>query len=59
MISEADLEFPIILSSEGRVMDGMHRVLKALLNGLKSIEAVRFDRDPAPDFSDVAFDDLP
>jgi len=59
MISEADLDFPIILSSDGRVMDGMHRVLKALLNRLQSIEAVRFECDPEPDFVDVAIDDLP
>ncbi len=59
VISEADLDFPIILSSDGRVMDGMHRVLKALLNGLQSIEAVRFERDPEPDFIDAAIDDLP
>lgn len=59
MIGEADLAFPIILSADGRVMDGMHRVLKALLNGSQSIEAVRFERDPEPDFVDVALDDLP
>ena len=59
MINEADLSFPIILSSDGRVMDGMHRVIKALLNGVQSIEAVRFDRNPEPDFIDVALDDLP
>ena len=59
LINEADLDFPIILSSDGRVMDGMHRVLKALLNGSQSIEAVRFERDPEPDFIDVAIDDLP
>jgi hypothetical protein len=59
MINEADLQFPIILSADGRVMDGMHRVLKALLNGLQSIEAVRFEHDPEPDFTDVAIDDLP
>lgn len=59
MIGEADLEFPIILSADGRVMDGMHRVLKALLNGLQSIEAVQFERDPEPDFANVAIDDLP
>jgi hypothetical protein len=53
-INEADLQFPIILSSEGRVMDGMHRVLKAVLNGFESIEAVRFERDPEPDFIDVS-----
>lgn len=59
MIGEADLAFPIILSADGRVIDGMHRVLKALLNGSQSIEAVRFERDPEPDFVDVALDDLP
>ncbi|MBA3834104.1 MAG: hypothetical protein H0X34_19885 [Chthoniobacterales bacterium] len=52
-IEEANLTFPIILSSDGRVMDGMHRVAKAVLSGLKSIEAVRFERDPEPDFVDV------
>lgn len=58
-IEEADLSFPIILSSDGRVMDGMHRVGKALLNGLKDIEAVRFVRDPEPDYVGVDPDQLP
>jgi hypothetical protein len=59
LINEADLQFPIILSANGRVMDGMHRVLHALLNGLPSIEAVRFQRDPEPDFADVGIEDSP
>jgi hypothetical protein len=58
-IEEADLTFPIILSSDGRVMDGMHRVGKALLEGSTSIEAVRFERDPEPDYLGVDPDDLP
>lgn len=58
-INEADLQFPIILSSEGRAMGGIHRVLKALLNGSASIEAVRFEHDPEPDFVNVAIDELP
>lgn len=36
MIGEADLAFPIILSADGRVIDGMHRLLKALLNGRRA-----------------------
>jgi hypothetical protein len=40
-------------------MDGMHRILKALLEGLEEIEAVRFGRDPEPDYVDVDPDDLP
>ena len=58
-IEEADLSFPIILSSDGRVMDGMHRVGKALLNGAGSIEAVRFEHNPEPDYVGVDPDDLP
>ncbi len=58
-IAEADLSFPIILSSDGRVMDGMHRVGKALLNGQADIEAVRFVRDPEPDYVGIDPDELP
>ena len=49
LIEAADFSFPIILSADGRVMDGMHRVCKAALLGLSSIEAVQFADDPAPD----------
>ena len=59
LILDCDLQFPIILSSEGRVMDGMHRVCKALLQGHSHIEAVRFVQDPAPDHVGVNPDDLP
>jgi hypothetical protein len=59
LISECDLIFPIILSSDGRVMDGMHRVCKAFNLGLETIEAVRFTVDPEPDYVGVAPDDLP
>ena len=59
LIDEADASFPIILSSDGRVMDGMHRVGKALLKGLPTIEAVRFEHDPEPDYVGVDPDELP
>jgi hypothetical protein len=59
LIEETDLKFPIILSSEGRIMDGMHRVSKALLKDLKTIKAVRFTETPKPDYSDVQPNDLP
>jgi hypothetical protein len=49
LMDEADLSFPIILSSTGAVMDGMHRVAKALRQGRTEIEAVQFDEDPEPD----------
>jgi hypothetical protein len=59
LILDCDLGFPVILSSDGRVMDGMHRVCKALLRDDESIEAVRFVDDPTPDFVGVHPDDLP
>ena len=31
LINETNLEHPIIIDPEGRVMDGMHRVCKALI----------------------------
>jgi|SRR5580698_6619305 hypothetical protein len=59
LIRDSDLAYPVILSSDGRVMDGMHRVCKALLGGRTEIEAVRFLTDPEPDFVGVDPDDLP
>jgi hypothetical protein len=49
LIEEADLAFPIILSANGAVMDGMHRVAKAVLQGRTEVDAVQFEKDPEPD----------
>ncbi len=59
LINEADLGYPVILSSDGRIMDGMHRVLKALTQGESHVRAVRFLSDPEPDFLGVDPDALP
>ena len=59
LIAAADLCFPIILSSDGSVMDGMHRVAKAVLLGRATIEAVPFEEDPAPDYVGVRPSELP
>lgn len=59
LMRAADLKHPIILSSDGRLMDGMHRVSKALMEGLNTISAVRFSEDPKPDYVDVQPHDLP
>lgn len=48
-IYEADLSRPIILSANGIMMDGMHRVAKAWLLGMEEIQAVQFSADPPPD----------
>lgn len=59
LIEEADLSYPIILSASGAVMDGMHRVAKAILEGRSGIEAVQFDEDPEPDHVGLGPADLP
>jgi len=48
-IAEVDLSYPIILAAEGWVMDGMHRVAKAMMEGMQEIQAVQFSRNPEPD----------
>lgn len=59
LVQETDLAHPIILCPEGRVMDGMHRVVKAFLEGRTSLLAYRLPVLPPPDHMDVAPDDLP
>ena len=48
-IQDADLSFPIILSAEGEVWDGMHRIAKATLEGIAKLPAVKFIANPKPD----------
>lgn len=59
LTNEVDVQYPIILGSDGRVMDGMHRVLRAILDGREFIDAVQFDADPEPDYRDVIPEELP
>jgi hypothetical protein len=59
LVQEVDMTYPIVLDPEGRVMDGMHRVARALLEGLSTIEAKRLRFLPAPDFENCHPDDLP
>lgn len=48
-VQAADLLYPIILDEDGLLMDGRHRLMKAIMNGDETIKAVRFDTNPAPD----------
>jgi len=59
LIEAADLSFPIILSADGSVMDGRHRVVKAALRGDDGIDAVQFEADPEPDHVGLGPDELP
>jgi len=58
LMNEADLTYPVILSEDRRVMDGMHRIVKALILGHETIKAVIFEKTPPADYKDVFADDL-
>jgi len=59
LVFEADMAYPIIRAADGAVMDGMHRVTKALVLGRDTIDAVQFATDPTPDHVGCRPDDLP
>lgn len=47
-VNAADLDTPIILDEDGEIMDGRHRIMKAMLTGAETVKAVRFDENPSP-----------
>ena len=59
LIADVDLAYPIILAVDGRVMDGMHRVARALMEGRETVRAVRFAEYVEPDYRDCRPDRLP
>jgi len=56
---EVDPSHPIILGPDGRVMDGMHRIARALLDGRPTVPAVRLPTLPEPDYRNCRPDELP
>lgn len=59
LMTAAELSYPIILAADGAVMDGRHRVAKALQEGRPTIDAVQFSADPSPDYVGRTPDELP
>ncbi len=47
-IYEVDFCFPIILAPDGTVLDGMHRLCRAFLEGREEIDAVQLPAIPSP-----------
>jgi len=45
-MNEADLSYPVILSEDGVILDGWHRLAKAITTGQRYIKAVRFNKNP-------------
>lgn len=49
-VRDTDLTIPIILRNDGYIMDGWHRVIKAISTGEKYLPARQFVSNPEPDF---------
>jgi len=58
LIQDVGPSYPVILGSDGRVMDGMHRIARAILEDRTTIRAVRFSTDPEPDVRNCRPEDL-
>lgn len=58
-VQAVDMAHPIILGDDGRLMDGMHRIAKAMLAGQDKITAVQFAGPIEPDFRSVMPNELP
>jgi len=48
-IFNADINYPIIMTKSGDVLDGAHRIAKAYLQGVSVLRAVVLDDYPPPD----------
>ena len=59
LVEKTDLSHPVILCADGRLMDGMHRLVRALAEDRTYVPAVRLSKTPPPDFINVSLDDLP
>ena len=50
MVNDADLSCPILMNEDGCIIDGRHRLAKAILDECETIKVKRFVDDPADCF---------
>ena len=53
-VDNADLNYPILVTPEGRLYDGTHRLIKALRDKQDTIKAIRFATEPPGGVKDAA-----
>jgi hypothetical protein len=58
LVNKVDLCYPVILGSDGEVMDGMHRVARCLLEGRATVSVVQFEEQPEPDYRNIRPEEL-
>lgn len=51
-INNADLKYPVIVGPKGKIIDGWHRLMKAVQLNRTSIKFVKLDKMPPYDFID-------
>lgn len=49
-VHNTDTKYPVIMDEAGTILDGWHRIVKAMLAGEDHIMAVRFETNPPLDF---------
>lgn len=59
LIRDADVSVPVIPGPGGPVMDAMHRIARAMLDGKQEVRAVCFPALPEPDYRSCQPADLP
>lgn len=48
-----DMDIPIVLCPDGEILDGYHRIVRAVINGDENIMAYRLEKMPRPDRTGV------
>jgi len=48
-VEKCEMNYPVVMSPSGWIMNGWHRVVKGIIQGRKTIKAVRFFDLPSPD----------
>lgn len=49
-VNESDSSFPVIFDQWGRILDGRHRIVKAIMEGRTTIRAVRIPDGTEPTY---------
>lgn len=58
LVNDVNLDYPIILCKDGRIMDGMHRICKAIILGEKEIKVFQFEEYVPPDYINYDINEL-
>lgn len=59
LVQQADLRFPVLIAADGGLIDGMHRLVRALLEGQSRVQAIRLPALPEPDYINIPPEALP